>query len=77
MVSVKIFSCFSYKPIADTRGMVGRIKGATIHCYTQNIKALDFVVSERNTLMAYWGKQTPYIENIHIPFTKVVITCKN
>ena len=33
----------------DLRGMVGRIlKGITKHCYTQNIKALGLMVSEKN-----------------------------
>ena len=40
-----------YKPITDPRGMVGRIyKG---NYYTQNIKALDFVISERKIFMTF------------------------
>ena len=54
VVSEKIFYGFFfsyYKPIADPRGMVGRIyKG---NYYTQNIKALDFVISERKIFMAF------------------------
>ena len=52
VVSERIFSY--YKAIADPRGMVGRIyKGNTIHCYTQNIKVLDFVILERKIFMAF------------------------
>ena len=56
----KIFSCTShFKPMADndipgagpvwTPGalLAGFIKRTNIHCYTQNMKALDFVVSEK------------------------------
>ena len=28
------------------RGMVGRIKRTTLHCYTQNMKALGLLISE-------------------------------
>ena len=36
------------KAIFDPRGMVGRIyKKTTTHCYVQNMKALDLVVSEK------------------------------
>ena len=56
----KIFKCFShYKPTADndapgawpiwTPGsrLAGIIKGLTKHCFTQNIKALGLMVSEK------------------------------
>ena len=56
----KIFKCFSlYKPMADndapgawpilTPGsrLAGIIKGLTKHCFTQNIKALGLMVSEK------------------------------
>ena len=57
VVLEKIFSC--YKPLADndapsawpiwTEGawLAGFIKGITKHCYTQNIKALGLMVSEK------------------------------
>ena len=41
--------------LSQTQGvwLAGFIKGTTIHCYTQNIKALDFVISERKIFMAF------------------------
>ena len=57
MVSEKIFSCFSHDapgvgpawtPGAWLAGFVaGFIKRTTLHCYTQNMKALGLVVSEK------------------------------
>ena len=56
----KIFKCFShYKPMADNEApgawpiwtpgsrLAGIIKGLTKHCFTQNIKALGLMVSEK------------------------------
>ena len=66
MVLEKIFKCFShYKPIADndapeakpiwTRGsrLAGIIKGLTKHCFTQNIKALGLMVSEKKIFLRF------------------------
>ena len=37
--------------IFDPRGMVGKfIKRTTIHCYIQNMKALDLVVSKKKII---------------------------
>ena len=60
----KIFKCFShYKPMADndapgawliwTPGsrLAGIIKGLTKHCFTQNIKALGLMVSEKKIFL--------------------------
>ena len=52
------FSCFFFLLIISllqTQGawLAGFIKGTTIHCYTQNIKALDFMISERKIFMAF------------------------
>ena len=49
------FLCFTYDPPPPGRGPVwtpvarlaGFIKRTTIHCYTQNMKALGLVVSEK------------------------------
>ena len=54
----KFFSCFFFLLIISllqTQGawLAGFIKGTTIHCYTQNIKALDFMISERKIFMAF------------------------
>ena len=49
----KIFLCFTHdRPRGgarmDPRGTVGKIyKKDTIHCYTQNMKALGLVLSEK------------------------------
>ena len=58
MVSEKIFLCFSHDapgvgpawtPGARLAGFVaGFIKRTTLHCYTQNMKALGLVVSEED-----------------------------
>ena len=58
VVSEKIFFMFFFFLIislSQTQGawLAGFIKGTTIHCYTQNIKALDFVISERKIFMAF------------------------
>ena len=49
--------CFMFFPIISLsqtqEWLAGFIKGTTIHCYTQNIKALDFVISERKIFMAF------------------------
>ena len=38
----------------DPRGTVGRIlKRTTIHCYTQNMKALGLVVSEKKIFLCF------------------------
>ena len=53
VVLEKIFLCFSHDaPMAGpvwTPGaqLAGFIKRTTIHCYTQNMKALGLVVSEK------------------------------
>ena len=60
----KIFKCFyHYKPMADndapgawpiwTPGsrLAGIIKGLTKHCFTQNIKALGLMVSEKKIFL--------------------------
>ena len=59
MVSEKIFLCFSHDapgvrpawtPGAWLAGFVaGFIKRTTLHCYTQNMKALGIVVSQKRT----------------------------
>ena len=33
--------------------LAGFIKGTTIHCYTQNMKALDLVVSEKKIFLCF------------------------
>ena len=39
----------------DPRGMVSRIiKRTTIHCYTQNMKALGLVVSEKKIFFMFF-----------------------
>ena len=63
----KIFKCFShYKPMADndapgawsiwTPGsrLAGIIKGLTKHCFTQNIKALGLMVSEKKIFFTFF-----------------------
>ena len=74
----KIFKCFSYyKPIADnddpgawpiwTPGsrLAGIIKGLTKHCFTQNIKVLGLMVSEKKIffnvfpIIRLWRPMTP------------------
>ena len=74
----KIFKCFShYKPMADnvapgvrpiwTPGswLAGIIKGLTKHCFTQNIKALGLMVSEKKIFLRFfpfislWRPMTP------------------
>ena len=44
-----VFLLLFFLSLSQTQGvwLAGFIKGTTIHCYTQNIKALDFVISER------------------------------
>ena len=38
----------------DPRGMIGRIMlGTTNHCYAQNIKALDLMVSEKKIFLRF------------------------
>ena len=74
----KIFKCFSYyKPMADndvpgawpiwTPGLrlAGIIKGLTKHCFTQNIKVLGLMVSEKKIfftlfpIISLWRPMTP------------------
>ena len=51
----KIFLCFTHDPLTPGAGPVwtpgarlaGFIKRTTIHCYTQNMKALGLVVSDK------------------------------
>ena len=63
----KIFSCFThYKPMANndapgawpiwTPGsrLAGIIKGLTKHCFTQNIKALGLMVSEKKIVLPFF-----------------------
>ena len=39
----------------DPRGTVGRIyRRTTIHCYTQNMKALGLVVSEKKIFLCFY-----------------------
>ena len=41
--------------IFDPRGMVGKfIKRTTIHCYIQNMKALDLVVSKKKIFLMFY-----------------------
>ena len=53
--------------IFDPKGIMGRItKETTSHCYTQNIKALGFVDSEKNifyvfALVSLWALMTPRV----------------
>ena len=62
----KIFKCFShYKPMADNDApgawpiwipgsrLAGIIKGLTKHCFTQNIKALGLMVSEKKIFYVF------------------------
>ena len=69
VVEKNIFKCFShYKPLANndapgawqiwTRGsrLAGIIKGLTKHCFTQNIKALGLMVSERKIVFFSYYK---------------------
>ena len=64
VVSEKIFSYFShYKPTLDNNApgawpiwapgtwLAGFIKGLTKHCFTQNIKALGLMVSEKKIFL--------------------------
>ena len=58
----KIFSCFILiVSISQTLGawLAGFIKGTTIHCYTQNIKALDCDFREEDfygfPVVSLWG----------------------
>ena len=66
VVSEKIFSCYLYyKPLADNdapcvwpiwtqwTGLAGLIKGITKHRYTQNIKALGLMVSEKKVFYGF------------------------
>ena len=63
MVSEKIFLCFSHDapgvgpawtPGARLAGFVaGFIKRTTLHCYTQNMKALGLVVSEKKIFLSF------------------------
>ena len=49
------FMFFLIISLLQTKGawLAGFTKGTSIHCYTQNIKARDFVISERKILMAF------------------------
>ena len=38
--------------------MAGFIKRITIHCYTQNMKAVGLVVSEKNTFLCFFFHDT-------------------
>ena len=57
----KIFRCFSYDAPPPGAGPVWTpgarlavfMKKITIHCYTQNIKALDLVVSEKKIFLCF------------------------
>ena len=63
MVSEKIFLCFSHEapgagpvwtPGARLAGFIAEfIKTTTIHCYTQNMKALSLVVSEKKIFYVF------------------------
>ena len=59
VVSENIFLCFSHDaPGAGpvwTPGarLAGFIKRTTIHCYTQNIKAMDLAVSEKKVINCF------------------------
>ena len=69
----KIFKCFChYKPMADndapglwpiwTPGsrLAGIIKGLTKHCFTQNIKALGLMVSEKKIFFTFFSYYKSY-----------------
>ena len=57
----KIFLCFTHDPPPHGTGPVwtpgaqlaGFIKRTTIHCYTQNMKALCLVVSEKKIFLCF------------------------
>ena len=59
MVSEKIFLCFSHDAPgagpewAPGAWLAGFIKRTTIHCYTQNMKALGLVVSEKKIFLCF------------------------
>ena len=74
----KIFKCFThYKRMADNDALgawliwtpgsrlAGIIKGLTKHCFTQNIKALSLMVSEKKIFLTFfpiislWRPMTP------------------
>ena len=74
----KIFLCFSHNAPGSGVGggggggavwtpgarLAGFIKRTTIHCYTQNMKALGLVVSEKNIFLCFpivslWKIMTP------------------
>ena len=56
----RIFLCFSHDapgavPVLTTGArLAGFIKRTTIHCYTQNMEALDLVVLEKNTFFMFF-----------------------
>ena len=63
-------------PNLDPRGMItGFIKGSISHCYTQNIKPLGFVVSEKKIFFMFFfffyvslgGLMTPGAKSILPP----------
>ena len=68
------FLCFTHDPSPPPPGagpvwtpgarLVGFIKRTTIHCYTQNMKALGLVVSEKKIFLCFpivslWEPMTP------------------
>ena len=59
VVSEKIFLCFSHDapgagPVRTPGArLAGFIKRTTIHCYTQNMKALGLVVSEKKIFYVF------------------------
>ena len=59
VVSEKIFLCFSHDtpgagPLWTPGGwLTGSIKRTTIHCYTQNMKALGLVVLEKKIFYGF------------------------
>ena len=76
VVSEKIVKSFSH----DTPGaglvwtprarLAGFIKRTTIHCYTQNMKALGFVVSEKKIFLCF-SHDNPGVGPVWTPGTRL------
>ena len=67
----KIFLCFTHDPAGAgpvwTPGarLAGFLKRTTIHCYTQNMKALGLVVSEK--IFLCFSHDAPGVEPVRTP----------
>ena len=67
----KIFLCFTHDPPeagpvwTPGASLAGFIKRTTIHCYTQNMKALGLVVSEK--IFLCFSHDTPGVGPIWTP----------